>query len=377
MTLSFALPRRAIPPLMLLLCLSGWLVAVYQHFRPPLLSSLSLQNPLYLLSLAANSSYLSWATPTSTRDSITEYVQSMPSLRPWDARGVPEYDMLGEDKRCAFDWPSTKHMFLFGDSFSATYNSPYKDNGIGDGHPKKWSVSTVEKLPPGVEKWGSFDTQVEEFRELFTPMPGPAVADWHSDDSLFLAMFGINDLQQMDRHGIGRLNLRETCEKLIDAYMNNLRTLRSLGAKHFLILNLPPQHRAPKFLLPHGVGRDVEHRIREGVPLFNSLLSNALEDFRMETRLQSGGEVMLFDLNRLINMVLDNPEVFGLTDTVRFEVNIGNETVEPGRMGFAWLDNQHPSWTVSSLIARGVHGFLMRHSRSLRYGNMTENGLVA
>ncbi|EIW69717.1 hypothetical protein TREMEDRAFT_61476 [Tremella mesenterica DSM 1558] len=231
MVLSFALPRRAIPPLLLLLSLSGWLVAVYQHFRPPLLSSLSLPNPSYLLSLAANSSYLSWATPISIRDSITDYVQSMPSLRPWDARGGPEYDMLGQDERCTFDWPSTKHMFVF--------NSPYKDNGIGDGHPRKWvssshllrtlltgsitengSIPTAgltffihieywpfcfpgatissNVLPPGVEKWGSFDTQVEEFRELFTPMPGPAVADWHSDDSLFLAMFGINDLQQMD-----------------------------------------------------------------------------------------------------------------------------------------------------------------------------------
>ena len=40
----------------------------------------------------------------------------------------------------------------------------------------------------------SFQTQVEEFRDLFTPLPGPPRVDWHANDSLFISFFGINDM---------------------------------------------------------------------------------------------------------------------------------------------------------------------------------------
>jgi hypothetical protein len=40
----------------------------------------------------------------------------------------------------------------------------------------------------------TFGKQVDEFQELFTPMPGPRIVDWHSNDTLFLAFFGINDM---------------------------------------------------------------------------------------------------------------------------------------------------------------------------------------
>jgi len=40
----------------------------------------------------------------------------------------------------------------------------------------------------------TFQTQVQEFEDLFTPMPGPSRANWHSNDTLFVVFFGINDM---------------------------------------------------------------------------------------------------------------------------------------------------------------------------------------
>lgn len=40
-------------------------------------------------------------------------------------------------------------------------------------------------------------TQVEEFEDLFTPLPGPTKVDWHGDDSLFVVFFGINDMVRL------------------------------------------------------------------------------------------------------------------------------------------------------------------------------------
>lgn len=51
----------------------------------------------------------------------------------------------------------------------------------------------------------TFQTQVQEFEDLFTPMPGPSRANWHSNDTLFVVFFGINDMVSFD---IADANLR-------------------------------------------------------------------------------------------------------------------------------------------------------------------------
>jgi len=45
--------------------------------------------------------------------------------------------------------------------------------------------------------------------------------------------------------------------------------------------------------------------------------------------------VLRFDLNRFMNMVLDYPEAFGLTNTERYVMKFGNETEDYAKMGFA------------------------------------------
>jgi len=40
----------------------------------------------------------------------------------------------------------------------------------------------------------TLQTQVGEFEDMFTPMPGPPRANWHGNDTLFIIFFGINDM---------------------------------------------------------------------------------------------------------------------------------------------------------------------------------------
>lgn len=78
-----------------------------------------------------------------------------------------------------------------------------------------WVGSFSLKLEPWTDR-STFQTQVQEFEEFFTPMPGPARAKWHGNDTLFIIFFGINDMvshirlngPQREADQQGRLNVR-------------------------------------------------------------------------------------------------------------------------------------------------------------------------
>ncbi len=36
--------------------------------------------------------------------------------------------------------------------------------------------------------------QISEFKDLFTPMPGPRIVNWSKENALFVFAFGINDM---------------------------------------------------------------------------------------------------------------------------------------------------------------------------------------
>ena len=52
-------------------------------------------------------------------------------------------------------------------------------------------------------KPSTFHTQVQEFEEMFTPLPGPPQVNWHSNDSLFVVFFGINDMVRPECQSCG------------------------------------------------------------------------------------------------------------------------------------------------------------------------------
>ena len=193
---------------------------------------------------------------------------------------------------------------------------------------------TAPSLPPGQIEWGTLQDQLDDFQDFFTPMPGPESVNWHSNSSLFLMFFGINDISQLDRKTEFELPIRQTVFDFTHSLFEQSSRLYDMGARNFVFLNAHPFYRSPKYTLTSGVGHDIYNRVVNSVTWFNQAFAFEIAKFRMRHR---QANVIEFDLFRFIDLVLDEPELFGLTDTERFNMVVddsGDET-NLGHLGFA------------------------------------------
>ncbi|ORY35921.1 hypothetical protein BCR39DRAFT_513085 [Naematelia encephala] len=308
-----------------------------------------------------------------SQSSVAKFRQRFPSLRNVDQRGVPdESDHLlkREDNLWSgsgvFDWPRTTKMFVFGDSYS-TIDSDYRKNGVDGGHHErfhhkatdmKWSDylyavfhdfhvlqyynfarpgATVAQdiIPPGLEKYGTYTTQLQEFEDLFTPLPGPPRVNWHDNDTLFVVFFGINDMGRMNREDIGRMDIPETSTRLARSVVEQTKRLYTLGARSFLFLNLPPLDRSPKYNLPSEVGIRSHDLIKQSTDVFNEQLETAVDEWKLELSAKDdSSEIMFFDLHSFYSTVLEYPELFGMTDCGRYQMTVDGKRPNLGRMGY-------------------------------------------
>ncbi|WVQ95764.1 hypothetical protein IAU59_002863 [Kwoniella sp. CBS 9459] len=355
---------------------------------------------------------------------IDSFVETFPKLRrsdqlePLGGSIVPREE--GEESKVSFDWPRTKKLFVFGDSYStlervvaflsttmtlanAPRSKDYRKNGVDGGHHQQFHGKAIDMkwadylyavfhdfhvlqywnfakpgatvshsvLPPGLESYGTYETQINDFEELFTPSPGPKNVNWQSNDTLFVVFFGINDMRDDLHEGEG-LDIPSTTEALADSLLLSTRRLYSLGARSFLFLTLPPIQYSPKYNLPGQVGHDIQHRVDHSVSSYNSFLRKAVQGFEQE---QSDANIMMFDLEKYWKLILDYPELFGMTDCARFAMTLDGKRPNLGRMGLCYHDNQHVSWSSAALIARAVNGFLLRHSAAFQTSNVTESAI--
>jgi hypothetical protein len=96
-------------------------------------------------------------------------------------------------------------------------------------------------------------------------------------------------------------------------------------------MNSPPFYRVPKYLIPSQPGYDVAQRATEAVKWFNHYYAIEFERFKDN---HSDSNSFLFDLENFMSIVLDYPEIFGLTDTMRWNVVYEDKhEVEKGKLG--------------------------------------------
>ncbi|OCF41265.1 hypothetical protein I317_04923 [Kwoniella heveanensis CBS 569] len=283
---------------------------------------------------------------------IDSFVQTFPKLRKFDQleplghqdEGIIERTEGNESQtgRTPFDWPRTKKLFVFGDSYlkiterMVLMGVTIKNSVFHDFHvlqywnfAKPGATVSHSVLPPGLESYGTYETQINDFEELFTPAPGPRNVNWQSNDTLFVVFFGINDMRDDLHEGEG-LDIPSTTKALADSLLVSTRRLYSVGARSFLFLTLPPIQYSPKYNLPGQVGHDIQHRVDHSVSSYNAFLRKAVDDFEQE---QTDANVMLFDLEKYWRLILDYPELFGMTDCARFAMTVDGKRPNLGRMG--------------------------------------------
>jgi phospholipase/lecithinase/hemolysin len=114
--------------------------------------------------------------------------------------------------------------------------------------------------------------------------------------------------------------------------------LHAVGARNFIFMNLPPFHRVPKYLAPSQPGYDVAERAIEAVKWFNHFYDIEFEKFKAN---RTDSNAFLFDLGNFMTAVLDWPELFGITETMRFRVETeGDEhQVERGKLGLMCVES--------------------------------------
>ncbi|CAE6438250.1 unnamed protein product [Rhizoctonia solani] len=157
------------------------------------------------------------------------------------------------------------------------------------------------------------------------------------NDSLAAFFIGINDTSDVK----GWTNITDWTAfwgREMDSYFKAVEQVYNTGLRSFLFLNVPTRDRSPG-----SIGRpDVANQIAQ-VRNFNTLLEQRVNAFKASRNHVS---VVLFDTNKLMDEVLDNPPQELYLNMFRF-----CKCSDPG---YFWYDSGHVTERVHRLVANGV-----------------------
>ncbi|PLB54019.1 hypothetical protein P170DRAFT_344701, partial [Aspergillus steynii IBT 23096] len=155
---------------------------------------------------------------------------------------------------------------------------------------------------------------------------------WSPDTSMFAIWIGINDIDfsYLDNDPYSKF------PSILESYFSMLLTLYDCGARHFMLINVPPTTRAPEMLdLDPLIRQKHDRAIRE----YNSQLQEGVRNWQNS---HSDTSMMLYDAWSLMTTVLDYPEKYGFTDNRC----IGQKCI--------WADDYHPSSAFHRLLASNI-----------------------
>lgn len=154
---------------------------------------------------------------------------------------------------------------------------------------------------------------------------------------------------------------------LITAYFGVLNKLHSAGARNFLLISVPPLHRAPECA---DYPASYRTRMAAAVTSYNTALVEEAAKFRSK---HPTARVLLYDAYATANSMLDNPEKFGLSSAVKDTFCAKYTVYKPGAEApqetfhescevkvkrYFWLNKAHPTSTVHKVWAQGIRELL-------------------
>ncbi len=170
--------------------------------------------------------------------------------------------------------------------------------------------------------------QTQQYLTWAEPVIG---RDMDKSKVLVAIWIGINDVN--DSADFGDEALQEFYGRLITAVINqSVGPLYDAGYKNFLFVNLPPLDRTPKNLR--------EERPRPNKTMIGWWNEALKRHSRSLSSANPAVKTMVYDANRFLNEVLDNPDPYGIMDTTSFCPSYAEPEVltDPGKYGCKPLD---------------------------------------
>lgn len=171
------------------------------------------------------------------------------------------------------------------------------------------------------------------FSTLFTPNIVTQIGYFQ----LGVGTFGSDDLVVLWAGGNDFAIRGETDPLRVAADMaTHMNSLYALGARKFLIPNLPKLGYVPRF-----VGTPDEAAMNARTVAFNSALAGYANDLRS----QPGAEVFELDVAGVFDEVLSNPAAFGFSNTTDSFIDTGGDVND-----FVFFDDLHPTAQIHAMI---------------------------
>ncbi|RAL15800.1 SGNH/GDSL hydrolase family protein [Aspergillus homomorphus CBS 101889] len=160
----------------------------------------------------------------------------------------------------------------------------------------------------------------------------PTTPAWTTDAALFAIWIGINDVQFSYLSPDPILQITAA----LDTYAHLLQELYDCGARHFLVLNVPPITRTPQ-MLTYDEKRRARHLTT--VKAFNLQLVEMVTRWRQAN---PDTTMVIYDVFASMSDVLDDPMGYGFRD----ERCMGK--------GCVWWDNYHPRSHFHRILAEDL-----------------------
>ena len=194
-----------------------------------------------------------------------------------------------------------------------------------------------------------FQDQIEAFTALSAALPV-------DPNALNVVWVGGNDYNEafLPTAALGGLSLDELPNFVTDNIIDGLTQLSSLGAKEFLVLNLPDIGAAPfADFLGNLLQQDVSTPLNQLTFAHNELLSAKLDVFGQS---RPDVNIISLDINSLFADILASPGEFGLTNTtdsclINFQPGFLFDGVCDQPDEFFFWDDTHPTTAAYEIIS--------------------------
>lgn len=148
-----------------------------------------------------------------------------------------------------------------------------------------------------------------------------------------------------------------------------LNTLSEHGAKNILLLNLPDVTKAPVFHM----GKNSDE-VRPKITEYNNQLTTLVKEFNRTTPKTN---VMLFDTQKTLNKVLENPSAYGFSNTYDpcLDISVSGGTFDAAKYllkyearssctdasKFVFWDTLHPTTATHRILAKEAFSFVTQN----------------